>query len=266
MSPADWTSTLTRPHPLRRADDGVLSLLDCSSILSPKCSGAQSPGHLWATTACASPTCGTTSDWFVIAALRDLVAQLRYRHAVHELWGFARGDARGQAITALFAGPSGTGRALAAEVIARETSLDLYHVDLSQVVDKYVGETEKRLRRIFDAAEAGGAILLFDEADALFGKRAQVERGMALIAGQTSRLAISSSAWRATTASRSSRQTRKTPLTRHSCGVSASSCSSHFQTCAYEPSSGAGRSPTMHPAPGSTSASSRACSDRREHQ
>ena len=88
----------------------------------------------------------------MIAALRDLVVQLRYRHAVHELWGFAR-DARGQAITALFAGPSGTGKTLAAEVIARETSLDLYHVDLSQVVDKYVGETEKRLRRIFEHDE-----------------------------------------------------------------------------------------------------------------
>ena len=91
--------------------------------------------------------------------------------------GASRAATRGQAITALFAGPSGTGKTLAAEVIARETSLDLYHVDLSQVVDKYVGETAKRLRRIFDAAEAGGAILLFDEADALFGKRAQVERG-----------------------------------------------------------------------------------------
>jgi len=111
------------------------------------------------------------------AMLREVVVQLRHRHAVHEQWGFARGDARGQAITALFAGPSGTGKTLAAEVIANETALDLYHVDLSQVVDKYVGETEKRLRRIFDAAEAGGAILLFDEADALFGKRAQVERG-----------------------------------------------------------------------------------------
>jgi hypothetical protein len=113
----------------------------------------------------------------VIGTLREVVTQLRYRHAVHEQWGFARGDSRGQAITALFAGPSGTGKTLAAEVIAHETSLDLYHVDLSQVVDKYVGETEKRLRRIFDAAEAGGAVLLFDEADALFGKRAQVERG-----------------------------------------------------------------------------------------
>ena len=112
-----------------------------------------------------------------VAPLRDVVTQLQHRHAVHERWGFARGESRGQAITALFAGPSGTGKTLAAEVIARETRLDLYHVDLSQVVDKYIGETEKRLRRIFEAAEAGGAILLFDEADALFGKRAQIERG-----------------------------------------------------------------------------------------
>ncbi len=109
--------------------------------------------------------------------LHDIVAQLRHRHAVHDRWGFARGDARGQAITALFYGPSGTGKTLAVEVIARETRLDLLHIDLSSVVDKYIGETEKRLRRIFDATEAGGAILMFDEADALFGKRANVERG-----------------------------------------------------------------------------------------
>jgi hypothetical protein len=113
----------------------------------------------------------------VAATLRNIGEHLRHRHAVHERWGFARGAARGRAITALFAGPSGTGKTLAAEVIAREAGLDLYHVDLSQVVDKYIGETEKRLRRIFDVAEQGGAILLFDEADALFGKRAEIERG-----------------------------------------------------------------------------------------
>jgi AAA+ superfamily predicted ATPase len=111
------------------------------------------------------------------STLREIGQHLRHRGAVHETWGFARGNVRGQAITALFAGPSGTGKTLAAEVIARDVGLDLYHVDLSQVVDKYVGETEKRLRRIFDAAEQGGAILLFDEADALFGKRGEIERG-----------------------------------------------------------------------------------------
>ncbi|MGE0397138.1 MAG: ATP-binding protein [Kofleriaceae bacterium] len=108
--------------------------------------------------------------------LREIGDQLRHRHKVHEVWGVGR-RGRGTAITALFHGPSGTGKTLAAEVIARETGLDLYRVDLSQVVDKYVGETEKRLSKIFDAADQTGSILLFDEADALFGKRGEVERG-----------------------------------------------------------------------------------------
>jgi SpoVK/Ycf46/Vps4 family AAA+-type ATPase len=75
----------------------------------------------------------------------------------------------------LFHGPSGTGKTLAAEVLAAELGLDLYRIDLSQVVDKYIGETEKNLRRLFDAADAGGAVLLFDEADALFGRRSEVK-------------------------------------------------------------------------------------------
>ncbi len=78
-------------------------------------------------------------------------------------------------MAALFAGPSGTGKTFAAEVLAADLRLDLHRVDLSQVVSKYIGETEKNLRRIFDAAEAGGAVLLFDEADALFGKRSEVK-------------------------------------------------------------------------------------------
>jgi vesicle-fusing ATPase len=78
-------------------------------------------------------------------------------------------------MTALFAGPSGTGKTMAAEVLANELQLDLYRIDLSQVVSKYIGETEKNLNRIFGAAEANGAILLFDEADALFGKRSEVK-------------------------------------------------------------------------------------------
>ena len=86
-----------------------------------------------------------------------------------------RTSSRGLGITALFAGPSGTGKTLAAEVIARELRLDLYRIDLSAVVSKYIGETEKNLRRVFDAAEEGGAVLLFDEADALFGKRSEVK-------------------------------------------------------------------------------------------
>ena len=78
-------------------------------------------------------------------------------------------------ISALFAGASGTGKTMAAEVLARELRLDLYRIDLSAVVSKYIGETEKNLRRVFDAAEDGGVVLLFDEADALFGKRSEVK-------------------------------------------------------------------------------------------
>ena len=81
---------------------------------------------------------------------------------------------RGLGISALFAGPSGTGKTLAAEIMANEFRLDLYRIDLSQVVSKYIGETEKNLRRVFDAAETAGAVLLFDEADALFGKRSEI--------------------------------------------------------------------------------------------
>jgi AAA+ superfamily predicted ATPase len=107
--------------------------------------------------------------------LREIVAHVRQRTRVYEQWGFAAKSRRGLGISALFAGASGTGKTLAAEVIANELRLDLYRIDLSQVVSKYIGETEKNLRRIFDAAETGGAVLLFDEADALFGKRSEVK-------------------------------------------------------------------------------------------
>ncbi|HEV2237670.1 MAG TPA: ATP-binding protein [Ktedonobacterales bacterium] len=103
-----------------------------------------------------------------------MVAHARQRSLVYERWGFAAKSARGLGISALFAGPSGTGKTLAAEALANELHLDLYHIDLSAVVSKYIGETEKNLRRLFDAADAGGAVLLFDEADALFGKRSEV--------------------------------------------------------------------------------------------
>ena len=110
-----------------------------------------------------------------LAVLREIELHVRGRARVYEEWGFARKSARGLGISALFAGASGTGKTMAAEVLARELRLDLYRIDLSQVVSKYIGETEKNLRRVFDAAEAGGAILLFDEADALFGKRSEVK-------------------------------------------------------------------------------------------
>jgi vesicle-fusing ATPase len=107
--------------------------------------------------------------------LRDIAVHVRRAALVHERWGWAAKGTRGLGVAALFAGPSGTGKTLAAEVLATELRLDLFRVDLSQVVSKYIGETEKNLRRIFEAAEAGGAILLFDEADALFGKRSEVK-------------------------------------------------------------------------------------------
>lgn len=109
------------------------------------------------------------------ALLQDLVHAARHQHRVNEEWGFARRSTRGLGLAALFAGPSGTGKTMAAEVIANELELDLYRIDLSAVVSKYIGDTEKNLRRVFDAADHSGAILLFDEADALFGKRGEVK-------------------------------------------------------------------------------------------
>jgi AAA+ superfamily predicted ATPase len=109
------------------------------------------------------------------ATLKQIGAHVRNRIKVHQDWGFAARDARGLGISALFAGESGTGKTMAAEVLAHELKLDLYRIDLSAVVSKYIGETEKNLRRVFDAAEDSGAILLFDEADALFGKRSEVK-------------------------------------------------------------------------------------------
>ena len=107
--------------------------------------------------------------------LRDIATHLRHRSTVYERWGFAAKGSRGLGIAALFSGASGTGKTMAAEVLAHELLLDLYRIDLSSVVSKYIGETEKNLRRVFDAAEQSGAILLFDEADALFGKRSEVK-------------------------------------------------------------------------------------------
>ena len=106
--------------------------------------------------------------------LRQIVAQVRQRARVHGEWGFGKRYSRGLGVSALFAGSSGTGKTMAAEVIASELKLDLYQIDLAGVASKYIGETEKNLRRIFDAAEGSGAVLLFDEADALFGKRSEV--------------------------------------------------------------------------------------------
>jgi hypothetical protein len=106
------------------------------------------------------------------AQLRELAARYRGRDTVYEQWGFPPLPSTGT--VALFSGPSGTGKTLAAEVVAGELGLDLYKVDLSSVVSKYIGETEKNLERIFSAAASGDLVLFFDEADALFGKRSEV--------------------------------------------------------------------------------------------
>jgi len=110
-----------------------------------------------------------------LSTLREIAVHVRQRAKVYESWGFAAKVSSGLGISALFAGLSGTGKTMAAEVLANELKLDLYRIDLSQVVNKYIGETEKNLRKVFDAAEQSGAILLFDEADALFGKRSDVK-------------------------------------------------------------------------------------------
>jgi SpoVK/Ycf46/Vps4 family AAA+-type ATPase len=110
-----------------------------------------------------------------IDLLRQIVGQASQRTKVYQDWGFAAKSARGLGLAVLFSGVSGTGKTMAAEVLAGELELDLYRIDLASVVSKYIGETEKNLRRLFDAAQESGAILFFDEADALFGKRSEVK-------------------------------------------------------------------------------------------
>jgi hypothetical protein len=109
-----------------------------------------------------------------LAQLGEIYHQVQYRALVYDAWGFDRKLAMGKGLSILFAGPPGTGKTMAADVLAGALGLDLYKIDLSTVVSKYIGETEKNLARIFDEARTSNAILFFDEADALFGKRTQV--------------------------------------------------------------------------------------------
>ncbi len=110
----------------------------------------------------------------VVGQLRELSSRARHRHAVIDGWGMRRGGGRGRGVVALFAGESGTGKTMSAEVIAGDLGIELYTVNLATVVDKYIGETEKNLERIFAQADGINGVLLFDEADALFGKRSEV--------------------------------------------------------------------------------------------
>jgi AAA+ superfamily predicted ATPase len=113
----------------------------------------------------------------VMAQVRTLVGRVRHSHLVYEQWGYRSKMPRGMGVAALFSGPPGTGKTLVAGLIARELELELYQVDLSKIVSKWVGETEKQLAKVFDAAEAGHVLLLFDEADALFGQRSTEMKG-----------------------------------------------------------------------------------------
>ena len=106
--------------------------------------------------------------------LQELCQEAKYQTQVWETWGFAKTLSLGRGLNVLFSGPPGTGKTFAAEVVAHELGLDLYQIDLSQMVSKYIGETEKNLNQVFTAAANSNAILLFDEADALFGKRSEV--------------------------------------------------------------------------------------------
>ncbi|MCL4223694.1 MAG: ATP-binding protein [Myxococcales bacterium] len=124
----------------------------------------------------------------ILDQVQSLVSRVRHAHEVYETWGFHQKVPRGIGVAALFTGPPGTGKTMVAGLIARELELELYQVDLSQVVSKWVGETEKQMARIFDAAEAGHALLLFDEADALFAKRTRVHTGARGGVGQARRL------------------------------------------------------------------------------
>jgi adenylate kinase family enzyme len=110
-----------------------------------------------------------------ITQLREICIQVKHRRTVLERWGFDRHLAMGKGVNVLFAGQSGTGKTMAAEIIAADLGLELYKVDLSTMVSKYIGETEKNLDRVFTAAREANAILFFDEADALFGKRSEVK-------------------------------------------------------------------------------------------
>lgn len=157
---------------VRGAEDEYLTLFDfvssCRKQSQPKLVGlAQKiePVHTWDDIVLPDDT---------IAQLREICQRVTHRHKVLAEWGFDQKFSQGKGVNALFAGPTGTGKTMAAEIVANELGLDLYKIDLSGVVSKYIGETEKNLNRIFAVTKHTNAILFFDEADALFGKRSEV--------------------------------------------------------------------------------------------
>src|SRR5262249_4753169 len=110
-----------------------------------------------------------------LSQLHEICNHVRKRRRVYEEWGFETRLSLGKGLCVLFHGPSGVGKTMAVEILARELDLEAYKIDLATVVSKYIGETEKNLSRIFDEAETSNAVLFFDEADALFGKRSEVK-------------------------------------------------------------------------------------------
>jgi hypothetical protein len=133
------------------------------------------PGELFSPLACPFTWDDIVLPYYLRQHLAELEQQVRLRWPVYEEWGFARLCPLGRGITALFSGPSGTGKTMAAQILARALGMRLFRVDLSGVVNKYIGETEKRLKQVFDACERANVLLFFDEADALFGQRTQVK-------------------------------------------------------------------------------------------
>lgn len=170
---AAMARSLSRWH---AGDNGRLSSIDTSNLYAA--CRAQSSGRLNSL----AHKIATTYAWddIVLPAdqirqLREICLQVRHRRTVLERWGFDRHLSMGKGVNVLFAGQSGTGKTMAAEIIAADLGLELYKVDLSTMVSKYIGETEKNLDRVFKAAREANAILFFDEADALFGKRSEVK-------------------------------------------------------------------------------------------
>lgn len=179
----DSTKTESFPNPSSYNNNHVKTEILPSFInlsFANLCSAArEQSGHALATLARKIEPKYTWDDIVLhpnqITQLRDICKEAEYRDLVHKQWGFADKLSLGKGLNVLFSGSPGTGKTMAAEVIAHQLQLDLYKIDLSQIVSKYIGETEKNLNRIFTAATNSNAILFFDEADALFGKRSEVQ-------------------------------------------------------------------------------------------
>jgi SpoVK/Ycf46/Vps4 family AAA+-type ATPase len=165
---------ILRTDPIKGASD-ALAVSRESLFAAARSQSDQSLGNL----AVKVRTIHTWGDLVLPAVtlrrLKEIAAAIKHRHVVYSDWGFEQRIASGLGLKALFAGPSGTGKTMAAGVLARELGLSVYKIDLSAIVSKYIGETEKNLDRIFRAAQSSNAILFFDEADALFGKRSEVK-------------------------------------------------------------------------------------------